>query len=105
MIKVLRTGPGSRELLSRPATRAVRVGLTYLLPGQSVGRHTTGQNEEVIVVLRGRGVLRADGGEHELSEGYVAYIGPETDHDVQNTGDGPMAYIYVVVPVAGQLVE
>ena len=100
MIKVLRVGSSSRELLSRPATRAVRVGLTYLLPGQSVGKHTTGQNEEVIVVLRGRGVLKADGGEHELSEGCVAYIGPETEHDVQNTGDGPMTYIYIVAPAA-----
>jgi len=100
MIRVLRTGPASRELLSRPATRTVRVGLTYLMPGQNVGKHTTGQNEEVIVVLKGRGVLRADGGEHELSEGYVAYIGPGTEHDIQNTGDGPMAYIYVVAPAA-----
>ncbi|RLI10728.1 hypothetical protein DRO33_05310 [Candidatus Bathyarchaeota archaeon] len=96
MIRVVRVGQGSQEILSRPLTKAVRVGFTFLRPGQNVGRHTTGDNEEVIVVLRGRGLLEADGLEHELSEGCVAYVGPRTEHDILNVGDGPLAYIYVV---------
>ena len=98
MIRVLRTGHRSRELLPKALTAGVKVGLTYLRPGENVGLHNTGQNEEVLVVLAGRGLLKADGGEHELSEGCVAYIGPWTDHDVVNTGDRPLAYIYVVAP-------
>jgi len=99
MIRVLRTGRESRELLPRDATGGLKVGLTCLAPGENVGAHSTGQNEEVLVVLAGRGLLRADGGEHEISEGCVAYIGPWTEHDVVNTGDGTLAYIYVVAPV------
>ena len=38
-----------------PQTAGMRSGFVRLKPGGSVGWHTTGQNEETLVVLRGRG--------------------------------------------------
>ena len=91
----------SRELLSRPRTSGMKVGITVLRPGQNVGQHSTGRNEEVLVFLRGRGILVADGVELEVGEGKVAYIPPNTEHDIRNTGDGLLCYIYVVAPAMG----
>jgi len=100
MIEVLNLDEqGSKELISRARTAGMKVGLTVLRPGQAVGRHSTGQNEEVLVFLRGQGRLVADGGEHEVGEGMVAYIPPRTEHNVLNTGEGLLCYIYVVAPV------
>src|ERR1035437_7941371 len=45
-----------------PQTAGMRSGFVRLKPGDSVGWHTTGQNEESLVILRGRGHARRRGG-------------------------------------------
>ena len=85
-----------------------------LAPGDSVGLHVTHQREEIVVVLEGNGELRlpnADGDQEAgaskaglggegrvlaLSAGQAAYVPPETLHDIHNTGDAPLRYIYIV---------
>ena len=99
-VVVFRLGDGvpSGFLLEETETEGVRVGVTRLAKGESVGAHSTGQNEEVLVFLSGRGVLMANGHRHEVSSGCVAYIGPYTEHDVLNTGHEELRYIFVVAP-------
>ncbi|HEW89838.1 MAG TPA: cupin domain-containing protein [Candidatus Bathyarchaeota archaeon] len=102
LIEVLKLSASkSVELLSRARTSGMRAGITVLRPGQAVGEHSTGRNEEVLIFLRGRGKLMADGREHDVGEGTLAYIPPHTDHNVLNTGDGLLCYVYVVAPIAG----
>jgi quercetin dioxygenase-like cupin family protein len=75
----------------------MRSGLVILKPAQSVGKHTTGEYEEVVVVLAGSGEMRlADGTALPLAESTVAYCPPATEHNVVNTGTDLMRYIYVV---------
>lgn len=86
----------------RPQTFGMRCGRVYLQPGQACGEHSTKDREELLVFLSGRGELLIAGHERfNIGEGKVSYIPPQTIHDVRNTGDGPLVYVYCVTPVAG----
>jgi len=86
-----------RVLGGPPETLTMRSGSVVLLPSKSVGRHNTGDYEEAVVVLAGRGEMRlADGTVLNLKPFVVAYCPPGTEHDVKNTGDEPLRYVYVV---------
>lgn len=99
--KVVRIDPsalGYTPLLSGPPeTVTMRSGSMVLLPGHSVGKHSTGENEEAIVVLAGTGEMRmSDGSALPLDRHSVAYCPPATEHDVVNTSAEPLRYVYVV---------
>lgn len=83
-----------------PQTAGMRSGFVRLKSGTTVGWHTTGHNEESLVILRGRGEARLEG---QAARPFVApafaYIPPSTRHNVANTGDEPLEYVYVVAPV------
>ena len=86
-------------LKGEPQTAGMRSGFVRLAPGVSVGWHTTGQNEEALVVLRGRGEARLEG---EPARSFTAptlvYFPPATRHNVANTGNETLEYVYVVAP-------
>ena len=86
-------------LQGAPQTAGMRSGFVRLKPGATVGWHTTGQNEESLVILRGRGVALIEGQEKQAfaAPGF-AYIPPGTRHNVQNTGEEVLEYVYVVAP-------
>jgi|YelNatPaOPRAMG01_1025707.scaffolds.fasta_scaffold87355_2 mannose-6-phosphate isomerase-like protein (cupin superfamily) len=82
-----------------PQTAGMRSGFVRLKPGETVGWHTTGKNEESLVVLRGRGeALVAGKPSLSFTAPAFVYIPPATRHNVANTGDGPLVYVYVVAP-------
>jgi oxalate decarboxylase/phosphoglucose isomerase-like protein (cupin superfamily) len=41
-------------------------------------------------------MLLGDGSVLQLKPHVVAYCPPDTEHDVRNTGDKPLRYLYVV---------
>lgn len=90
-----------QELLSAETqTNGMRSGLVRLEPGQSCGQHSTEAHEEMLVFLTGGGqIIIGNDGLYEMTENQVAYIPPRTLHDVKNTGQKPLAYIYCVAPV------
>ena len=85
-----------------PQTAGMRSGFVRLVPGQTVGWHTTGKNEEALVILHGKGKAFIDG---QPSIPFVAlalvYIPPATRHNVENTGRDVLRYEYVVAPAKG----
>jgi quercetin dioxygenase-like cupin family protein len=89
------------ELLGgSPETGSMRSGCVTLLPGESVGLHSTGEHEELVVTLSGRGELCSPGLDPlPLHNGCVMYNPPNTPHDVINTGDESLRYIYIVTKV------
>ena len=88
-------------LAGAPQTAGMISGFVRLAPNRSVGRHTTGQHEEALVILRGRGDALIDGGPKlSFAAPRVAYIPPSTWHDVVNTGQEALEYVYVVAPTA-----
>lgn len=88
-----------RILEGKPQTLGMRSGRVHLPSGQACGQHSTKNHEELLVFLAGQGELQlGGGGRHAVGAGKVAYIPPETLHDVLNTGSGPLVYIYCVAP-------
>ena len=87
-----------------PQTAGMRSGFVRLKPGETLGWHTTGKNEESLVILRGRGEARLEG---QPARTFVApalvYIPPATRHNVANTADQLLEYVYVVAPARAQL--
>ena len=86
-------------LRGAPQTTGMRSGFVRLQPGETVGWHTTGKNEEALVILRGQGEALIDG---QAKQTFVApafaYIPPATRHNVSNTGNSLLEYVYVVAP-------
>jgi mannose-6-phosphate isomerase-like protein (cupin superfamily) len=82
-----------------PQTTGMRSGFVRLKPGATVGWHTTGKNEEALVILHGQGDALIDG---QAKQPFVAsmlvYIPPMTRHNVANTGKELLEYVYVVAP-------
>ena len=77
----------------------MRSGFVRLKPGATVGWHTTGKNEEALVILRGQGEALIDGQEKlTFTAPAFAYIPPATRHNVSNTGKELLEYVYVVAP-------
>ena len=82
-----------------PQTAGMRSGFVRLMPGETVGWHTTGNNEESLVILHGRGEARLEGqAPRPFAAPAFAYIPPSTRHNVANTGEEPLEYVYVVAP-------
>ena len=90
-------------LRGAPQTAGMRSGFVRLKPGDSVGWHTTGQNEESLVILRGQGeaLIEGEPARPFTAPGFV-YIPPATRHNVKNTGDAVLEYVYVVAPAKPQ---
>jgi len=94
--------PGGDCTLLRgaPQTAGMRSGFVRLNPGQSVGWHSTAQNEESLVILRGSGEALVEGQEkRSFKAPQFVYIPPATRHNVENTGRETLEYVYVVAPV------
>jgi quercetin dioxygenase-like cupin family protein len=80
-----------------PETVTMRSGYMVLAPLQSVGKHSTKDNEEAIVVLAGTGEMKIIGDSTLLLRPFcVAYCPPNTEHDVVNIGTDTLRYIYIV---------
>ncbi|MDH5684586.1 MAG: cupin domain-containing protein [candidate division WOR-3 bacterium] len=80
-----------------PESVSMRSGLVHLSAGKSVGKHSTENFEELIVVLEGKGQLQITGQKPlEIVSGVAVYCPPETEHNVVNTGNAPLRYLYVV---------
>src|SRR4051812_33169498 len=94
---------GVPALTSR-ATLGLHVGCTVLeqhvlelAPGGSAPR-STGECEEVLFVLSGRGSLRLGGTEHALEPESGAYLAPGESYELRNPGDEPLRLVAVSIP-------
>jgi len=96
----LRCAGGDCPLLKGvPHTAGMRSGFVRLLAGTTVGWHTTGKNEESLVVLQGQGKALLEGqASMPFTAPSVVYIPPATRHNIKNTGQLPLKYVYVVAP-------
>jgi mannose-6-phosphate isomerase-like protein (cupin superfamily) len=92
------SGKDFQPLLSGPPeTVTMKSGLVTLSPGKSVGKHSTGQHEEMLVILAGSGgMIFKDGSAMQIAANQALYCPPNTEHDVKNTGTGTLRYVYIV---------
>lgn len=86
-----------RVLAGPPETSTMRSGLVTLAPMKSVGKHSTEEFEELVIILDGQAEMKiTGGGTLRLAKGFAAYCPPRTEHDVLNVGTDTLRYIYVV---------
>ena len=98
----LETAARFQKLLQgRPQTCGMRSGRVCLQPGESCGQHSTNDREEMLIFLLGKGAALIGEKEDsfEVGVGKVAYIPPQTIHNIKNTAAEPLVYIYCVNPV------
>ena len=87
-------------LKGAPQTNGMRGGAVKLKPGESVGWHSTGEQEEVLVILHGTGAANIEGqADVPVHEKMLAYIPPRTKHNVTNTGTEIIEYVWVAAPI------
>ncbi len=80
-----------------PESVTMKSGLVVLAPNKSVGKHSTGQHEELLVVLEGQGEMSfKDGSKLDVQANHALYCPPETEHNVTNTGRSVLRYVSVV---------
>jgi len=103
IIELNESPENQRILAGEPQTYGMRSGRVYLSPGKSCGQHSTKDREELLVFLAGSGeLLIGENDRYQVGQGKVAYIAPQTAHDVSNTENEPLVYVYCVAPVAGE---
>ena len=76
--------------------------MVSLPPGRDCGEHSTESNEEMLIFLSGRG--QAIIGKDKILEagkGKIIYIPPKTVHNIKNTSNEPLSYVYCVAPANG----
>ena len=106
----LKTGPTyDQKHLSLNASDGVermevlKSGFVHLNPGQNVSWHTTGQKEELLVILRGTASIRygTQTATPITVDGPAAvYIPRDTGHMVYNNTTDVLEYVYAVAPIS-----
>ena len=87
-------------LAGPPETGSMESAVVTLEPGKSVGVHNTEGYEELLVPLTGEGELRVTGKPAiAIKKGCAVYSPPGTEHDVVNTGNDVLTYIFVAARV------
>ncbi len=100
VVNLDRDNKDQKLLDGQPQTCGMRSGKVHLDPGQACGQHSTKNREEMLVFLSGKGLLSIEAqNSFQVGEGKVAYIPPNTVHNVKNTNTEPLVYIYCVAPV------
>ena len=88
---------GYLELLKPPQSNNLTSGFVSLAPKEEVGRHSTENYEEMLIILSGIGELEIQGQDSiTITAHQVAYVPPETGHNVINVGNEPLNYIFIV---------
>lgn len=76
------------------------IDLTEIPPGSSVGAHTHADDEEVYVIISGRGRMMLDGETFEVGAGDVIRNVPGGTHGLANAGSEPLTMVVLDVASA-----
>jgi mannose-6-phosphate isomerase-like protein (cupin superfamily) len=95
----LRFGHGFKVVLGDAHSQAAQMTLA---PGDTEGgpgnRH--GGADQWLYVVSGAGEAVIDGGRVELCEGTLVLIARGEEHEIRNTGEGPLRTLNIYVPPA-----
>ena len=81
-----------------PKDHAVKeIGWLTLQPGDSIGVHTHATNEDVYVIVSGKGTFTdVDGTAHDALPGDITIARKGQSHGLANTGAEPLVFISVI---------
>jgi mannose-6-phosphate isomerase-like protein (cupin superfamily) len=95
-----RGGQESFLLLTRGQFGSANLSITWVdcAPGSRQQDHVHDANEQVYVIVRGRGLMRVGGEEREVGPGALAFIPPGTMHSIFNTSSEVLTYVSATSP-------
>ena len=67
-------------------------------PGSQQPAHVHAAQEQIYVVVRGRGLMHVGDEGTEVSSGTMIVIPPGQPHRIQSIGDEPLTYVSATVP-------
>jgi len=95
-----RGGQKSYLLLGRGQFGAKNLAVTWVdcAPDSMQALHGHPDNEQVYVIVRGRGAIQIGGEMQEVGEGELVYIPPGAAHAIKNTSDEPLVFVSATSP-------
>jgi mannose-6-phosphate isomerase-like protein (cupin superfamily) len=95
-----RGGQKSRLLLAGGQFGSQNLAITWVEggPGSMQAVHGHPDNEQIYVIVRGRGVVQVADEMQEVGEGTLVYIPPGAAHAIKNTSDGPLVFVSATSP-------
>jgi mannose-6-phosphate isomerase-like protein (cupin superfamily) len=95
-----RGGQVSYLLLTKGQFGSENLSITWVegAPGSEQLLHAHPANEQVYVIVRGRGLMKVGGEEQEVGAGTMVFVPPRTDHAIRNVGDEPLVYVSATAP-------
>jgi mannose-6-phosphate isomerase-like protein (cupin superfamily) len=80
------------------------IDLSVLGPGADIGCHTHARdNEELYVIVSGKGLMSLDGEEFEVGPGDVVVNRPGGTHGLKNTGDEELRMVVIEVGAESEI--
>jgi mannose-6-phosphate isomerase-like protein (cupin superfamily) len=88
------------HLLFAPGLGSHGLSVTWVRgePGSQQGLHVHEENEQIYVVVRGRGLMIVDGEERPIEAGGAVLIPAGSEHAIRNTGDELLEYVSATTP-------
>ena len=89
------------HLLLAPGQFGVKnVAITWVegQPGSEQPVHSHPNNEQVYVIVQGRGAMTVGDETREVGQGTAVLVPPQTGHSIRNTGEKRLVFISVTSP-------
>ena len=101
------SGGGAKSTRLVDRGRTLGASVYELGPGNSAVYHFHHGSEELLIVLRGRPMLRTPDGERQLAEGEVVHFptGPDGAHGIRNDTDDAVRYVVAGIRVSPEVAE
>jgi mannose-6-phosphate isomerase-like protein (cupin superfamily) len=84
-----------REILTNAHSQVV---LMCLQPGEDIGEETHADNDQLLVLVKGKGEVRLEGVASAVKIGALISVPAGTRHNLVNTGDKPIRLYTVYAP-------
>jgi mannose-6-phosphate isomerase-like protein (cupin superfamily) len=99
---VNRRGEGQESYLlltsGQFGSRNLTVTWVDCAPASEQRLHSHENEEQVYVIVRGLGLMKAADEEVEVGEGTLVFIPPRTPHAIRNMGEGTLTYVSATSP-------
>jgi quercetin dioxygenase-like cupin family protein len=95
-----RGGQRSYLLLSGGQFGSKNLAITWVEgdPGSMQAVHEHPDNEQIYVIIRGRGQMQVGDETKEVAEGTLVFIPPGAAHAIKNTSDEPLVFVSATSP-------
>lgn len=95
-----RGGQVSHLLLAPGQFGSEHLAITWVEgePGSEQPVHAHPTNEQVYVIVRGRGTMTVDDETEAVGPGTAILVPPDTEHSIRNTGEEPLVFISATSP-------